>query len=118
MLLNRQLPTFSGVPAALAAGQTGITVISKLNLGERVHAIWLRFSTGDALSNLGLGTLTAQTLVAGIRLKINGKTIREFTCLPPVMARWFPPSSSPATRLKSGRTWTGSKTTQSSSRRR
>jgi len=77
MLLNRQLPSFTGVPASLTSGQTGITATCKLNLGEKIHAIWLRFSTGDATSNVGIGTVAARTLVGNIRLKINGKTVRE-----------------------------------------
>lgn len=77
MLLNRQLPAFQGVPANIASGATGITVTSRLNLGERIHAIWLRISSGTAAENVGIGTIAASTLVAAVRMKINGKVVRE-----------------------------------------
>lgn len=79
MLLNRQLPAFSSVPASLASGQTGVTVTSKLTLGDRVHVLWLEFATGDVTSNVGIGTVAAPTLVDMVRFKVNGKTIREAT---------------------------------------
>lgn len=77
-LLNRQLPAFNGVPSALAPGARA-TVTSRLNLGERLHVLWLEFATGDATTNVGIGTLAAPSLVEMIRFKINGKTVREAT---------------------------------------
>ncbi len=77
-LQNRQLPSFNGVPATLAAGAIA-TVTCRLNLGERLHVLWLEFSSADVASNVGIGTLAAPTLVSNIRFKINGKTVREAT---------------------------------------
>lgn len=77
MLLNRQLPAFTGVPTNLTSGQTGVTATCRLNLGERIHALWLKFSSGTAAENVGIGTIAAPTMVAAIRFKINGKVVRE-----------------------------------------
>jgi hypothetical protein len=85
MLNNRQLPAFTGLPGALAAGQKA-TVTTKLNLGERVHVIWLEFGSddtnaGNAGRAIGIGTLAQPGMVDEIRLLINGIVVRRMTAV-------------------------------------
>jgi hypothetical protein len=76
MLLQQPLRDWKTVPGTTVGATTLTTITCPLNLGDRVHVLWIE--VGDNAGTT-MGTLAAPTFLSTCRLIVDDKVQREFT---------------------------------------